>query len=264
MTRSDPDPLVDELRAAWPATEWTATRVTAHRERLGDDPMTAAHRGDLLWAWACLEGDPTALAALDAGPLRAAAAHLRALGFADAAIDDAVARARERLALASASPAGLSGFRGRGPLVGFVRTTVVRVAIDDARREPPPAAADIADLVTAPNPDPELEYMRTLYADQLVQAVREAWQRLAAHDRFLLSLQLHDAMSVDQLALVYKVHRATAARRAASARAALIATTRDCLRARLGIADATLDSILRILTTNVQLAVEDLPPADRR
>lgn len=263
MTRSDPDPLVDELRATWPATAWTEARVTPHRDRLGDDPATAAHRDDLLWAWACLEADPAALAALDAGPLRAAATHLRAMGFADAAIEDAVARARERLALGGSGPAGLSGFRGRGPLAGYVRTAVVRVAIDDARREPPPAA-DIADLVTAPNPDPELEYMRTLYADQLVQAVREAWQRLAAHDRFLLSLQLHDAMSVDQLALVYKVHRATAARRAASARAALIATTRDCLRTRLGIADATLDSILRILTTSVQLAVEDLPPPERR
>jgi len=260
----DRDSLVDELRAAWPATEWTAARVTVHRDRLGDAAATAtaAHRADLLWAWAILEADPAALAAFDAGPLRAAAAHLRALGFADAAIDDAVARARARLALGTAGPPGLAGFRGRGPLAGFVRTAVVRIAIDDARREPP-AAADIADLVTAPNPDPELEYMRKLYADELVQAVREAWQRLAAHDRFLLSLQLHDAMSIDQLALVYKVHRATAARRAASARAALIATTRDCLRTRLGIADATLDSILRILTTSAQLVVEDLPPPER-
>ena len=108
--------------------------------------------------------------------------------------------------------------------------------------------------------DPELGYLRTLYAQHLSDAVRTAWQALAPHDRFVLSLQLHEHMTIDDLAQVYRLHRASAARRAASARASLLDKIRSALRAQLLVGEDTLDSILRIVSTSIR-AAPMTPPA---
>ncbi len=75
---------------------------------------------------------------------------------------------------------------------------------------------------------------------------------LAPHDRFVLDLELHRGLGVEQIATIYGVHRTNATRRIASARAAFVSGTRDALRATLGIGDVTLDSILRLMTTSAR------------
>jgi RNA polymerase sigma-70 factor, ECF subfamily len=199
----------------------------------------------------CLAGEPAALAELEAGPLAEAAAHLASLGFGSAAVDESLQRARTKLVVDKA----LAAYRGRGSLALFVRTTAVRLAVDahrKTRRE-----VELGELLAAPLDDPELEYMRKLYADNLVAAAREAWTRLAGHERFLLALRIYEQMSVDDLARVYQIHRASAARRAAAARAAFVGHVRAALRAKLAVGDSTLDSILRIVTTSVQLPLDE-------
>ena len=248
---------MSELRATWPGTEWTEAAVEARLAALdaGDDTDRAAldgpHRADLLWAWACLACDPGALAALDAGPIAGAREHLRTLGFDTASIDDAAQRALSRLVTDAAA---LGSYRGRGPLRNFVRTIVVRFAMEERRASP--RTDELTDAFAAPLPDPELEYMRKTYAAHLGTAFREAWNKLAAHERFLLALQLREGMTIDDLARVYSIHRATAARRAAAARSSLLDHIRAHLRAQLAITDETLDSILRIVTTSVRLPIE--------
>jgi RNA polymerase sigma-70 factor (ECF subfamily) len=221
-----------------------------------DDDVEAVmpeHRDDVLLAQRCLEGDTAALATLDTGPLRDARAHLGSLGFTAAAVDEAIQRARTRLVVDT----GLRGYRGRGSLSMFVRTTVVRLAIDDGRKIR--RDVELGEMLAAPIADPELEYMRKLYADHLVAAGRDAWTRLAAHERFLLSLRIFEAMSIEDLARIYQIHRASAARRAAAARASWISHTRSALRERLSVGDSTLDSILRVISTSVQLPLDELP-----
>jgi RNA polymerase sigma-70 factor, ECF subfamily len=207
----------------------------------------------LAWAQACVEGDAAAIEELEAGPLAEVRSHLATLGFAALAIDEVIQRVRMKLI----AEGGLRAYRGRGPLAIYVRTTAVRLAIGEAKKVR--RDVELGEMFAAPNADPELEYMRKLYADHLAAAVRDAWTRIAAHERFLLSLRIYDAMSIDDLARVYQIHRATAARRAASARAAFIEQVRAALRDRLAIGDTTIDSILRIITTSVQLPIDELP-----
>jgi RNA polymerase sigma-70 factor (ECF subfamily) len=198
----------------------------------------------------CLAGEADAVAELDAGPLAEAGKHLASLGFGAHAIDEAVQRGRTKLLVDNA----LASYRGRGSLGVFVRTTVVRLAVDEHRKTR--RDVELGDLLAAPLADPELEYMRKLYAQDLVAAAKEAWARLAGHERFLLALRIFEHMSIDDLARVYQIHRASAARRAAAARAAFVGHVRAALRAKLAIGDGTVDSILRIVTTSVQLPVD--------
>jgi len=206
---------------------------------------------DIELARATADGDAVAMAAFEAGPLADARGHLVALGFAASAIDEAIQRARTKLVVDKA----LSAYRGRGSLAAFVRTTAVRLAIDGHREIA--KTTEISELLAAPCLDPELEYMRSLYATELVAATKHAWSRLAAHERFVLSLRVFEQMSIDDIARVYGVHRANAARKTAAARASLIAHVRTSLRERLSIGESTLDSILRIVTTSVQLPVDE-------
>ena len=199
-------------------------------------------------AAACLAQDEVAIAELESGAFAEARVHLATLGFAPDAVDEALQRGRAKLIVDRA----LAGYRGRGPLSTFVRTTIVRLAIDDqrvVRRD-----VEVSELLAASCVDPELEYMRSLYGEQLVAAVREAWAALAGHERYILSLRIFDGMEIDDVAQIYKIHRATAGRRTAAARASLISQTRASLKKRLSVGDTTLDSILRIITTSVQLA----------
>lgn len=198
----------------------------------------------------CLAGAADAIAALEAGPLAEAGKHLASLGFGAPAVDEAVQRARTKLLVDQA----LATYRGRGSLALFVRTIAVRLAIDEHRKTR--REVELDDLLAAPLADPELEYMRQRYAQDLVAAAREAWSRLAGHERFLLALRIFEHMSIDDLARVYQIHRASAARRAAAARAAFVGHVRAALREKLAIGEGTLDSILRIVTTSVQLPVD--------
>lgn len=203
-------------------------------------------------AEACVAQSPPALARLDAEALVPAGAYARGRGMPAPLVDDALQLARMRLVLGEGErPPGLAAFRGRGSLAAFVRTTVLRIAIDLTRRDRETPDDDIEAMLADAQSDPELELMRQQYASVLREALRHAWQQLAAHDRFVLGLQLHEKLDLDGIAKLYQIHRATAARRAATARAALVALARDHIRVQLAVGDATVDSILRIVTTSV-------------
>ena len=65
---------------------------------------------------------------------------------------------------------------------------------------------------------------------------------------------MHEKLDLDAIAKIYQVHRATAARRAASARAALIGLVRAAIRRELAVGETTVDSILRVVTTSTAWA----------
>lgn len=237
-----------EIQASWPAARDARGALLA-APALDD----GADRASVIWAWACVLGDPSALQRLEDDALAPAAHHLLGRGFDSDRVDEAIQQTRVHLIVGRDDrPPGLCGYRGRGPLPAYVRTAAVRVAIDlrvDADvDDPEPTLALLADGA----PDPELTYLREHYADALRGALAAAWAALPRHERFALQLALHHGLDVDGIARVYACHRATAARKLATARATLYAATRDALRAALSVDDPQLDSILRVVTTSVR------------
>lgn len=240
--------VADELRARWSVVPADVDALLA----AAGDAVTGPHRDDLLLAWGCLANAPAALAELDRAALVPAGGHARSTGLPAELVEDALQLARMRLAMPDGDRAPkLAAYRGRGPLGAFVRTVVLRIAIDLARRDRELPDDHVGAMLDGAHADPELDYMRQQYAATLREALLAAWRGLAPHDRFVLGLQLHEKLDLDAIAAIYQVHRATAARRAASARAQLIALTRDHIRQALAIGDATVDSILRVVTTSV-------------
>lgn len=212
---------------------------------------------DLYLAQACAAGDAAALEAFEClygGDLGHSA---RSFAKGDRDLDDLRQQLREKL---FAGPqARIGRYRGRGKLKSWLRVAVVRLLIDGERRRSGKreAPADDGELRPLPNlhNDPELAHMKRHYRDAFEAALAEALAALTPRQRNLLRQQLMHGLTVKQLAALYSVHRMTMTRWLADARTTLLKTVHASLQSDLGIAQGELDSVLRILSSQLDISV---------
>lgn len=159
----------------------------------------------------------------------------------------------------------IEGYQGRSSLAVWLRVIAVREAVLMVRRNPHVAADDdqIAAILT-PEHDPELAYMKRHYRDVFKAAFRDAIGALDREHRTLLRQSVVDGLGIDKLAALYKIHRATAARRLDAAREALTETTRRLLGERLRVDAGELDSILRLIESHLEITLGPLAPRRAR
>lgn len=238
------------------------------REALADlinDTSALEHAADLYLAAACATGDADALRAFHEhydGPLRGI---IGALGLSDDIRQEARQRLVTRLFVASeTSGPRICGYHGRGSLLSFVRVAAIRQAQELVRRRHHRVEVSDDALGNAPSAttDPELAYLKRLYQHEFARAFRAAIATLAPRDRTLLRYSLVDGLNIDRLAEMYGVHRATAARQVAAARAALVDATQDELRSALAVDLETLDSIMRLVESNADVSARRLLAAE--
>jgi RNA polymerase sigma-70 factor (ECF subfamily) len=216
---------------------------------------------DLLVA-SCLAGEAQALRRLDE-MLREHLPRIRRMGLPDVALEDLVADVRARLVTGDAErPPALRQFDGRGSLAGYVRAMLIRLGIDRLRAQRSTTTlgdGDEIDQIATFATSLETQLTKHAHTDVVKAAFRRAWEELLPHQRLLLSQQVIDALSIDEIGALHGIHRATAARRCVAAREALLVRLRGTLREALGVDTNTADSILfnvasrlsGILETNV-------------
>ena len=67
-----------------------------------------------------------------------------------------------------------------------------------------------------------------------------------------------DGLTIDRLAALYRVDRATTARWVVAARSAVLAGTRDFLGSALGVTTSEVESILRLVGSQLELSLRQL------
>ena len=102
----------------------------------------------------------------------------------------------------------------------------------------------------------ERRRLRRTYAREFREAFAAAITELAPEDRALLRQHHIDGVGLDALALLHGVHRATAARRLAAARETIFLKVRRRLLHDLNVGNATVDSILRIVQSDLDLSID--------
>ncbi len=231
--------------------------VAFARDRLDDDVAASPHLADLLLAFHATRGHAAAVAGL-IRVLDTLRTPLRRTGADDVAIDELV---RELPAALIAPRDGaaprLHGYGGRGPLAGWLRVVAVRAMVERRRRVGAATLDDtaLAELAT-PELDPELALLRRRYAADFRAAFAWAVDGLAADDRALLRQHHLDGVGLDQLARLHGIHRATAARRLAAARDAIFTRVRRRLLHDLRIGGDTVDSILRLVHSELAVSLD--------
>ena len=259
--------LTSLLQQRYPAHRLPVAQLTTLIHQLMEGPGATAPAAtteqfidDVLLAWACVGQDPQALREFEQTVMTSAIQHLRDRRFTQDTVDESVQIARIAMLVGDTDRAPtLLQYRGRGPLRAFVRTVCTRRALTLCSNTRRTTQAALQGFASTPQVDTELEYMRATYGPQLSDAMQRAWTRLQPHDRFVLGLALEQGVATDEIARICGIHRASATRRIASARAALLALARDGLQTELAVGGATLDSILRLFTTSVQWDAPAVP-----
>jgi len=263
--RHDETNVIAAARAAWPEIELTAERFLAYlaeRAPAGAEPavaLRALHTSDLYLACACVHGDPAALAAFDDHCLAAADRALVRLGLDADTIAEVKQRLRRALLVPEGGPPRLVGFAGRGALRSWVRVLAIHEAWSVLRATRGQLAADdrLADLASA-GATPELEYLKRTYRPEFERAFRAAIQVLQARDRTLLRQHFLDGVTINELGALYRVHRATIGRWLERARAQVLDATRTHLMQHLDVPRAEIESILRLVLSQLELDLRPL------
>jgi RNA polymerase sigma-70 factor (ECF subfamily) len=244
-------------RQAWPTLEVDLERFGAWVAALSvaPDPQRAA---DLYLACACAARHERAAAVFAAeygADIERAARRVRAPGVSP---DDARQMLLHRILVGDEERApSIASYGGRGSLRSWVRAVAARAAIDlhrSAGDREVGAGPSLFDNLTDSS-DPEIEYLKRHYQGEFRSAFEQAVASLPAQARNHLRHAFVDQLTIDQLGALYGVDRSTAARRLASARAAQLAATRAALIERLQIADAELDSIMRLIESRFDVSV---------
>jgi RNA polymerase sigma-70 factor, ECF subfamily len=223
---------------------------------------SSEHAGDVALAHAAAAGDPAAQAELHSRVVRAAHATLPAAGYADHIVDDTIGELVLTLLGEPNKPSPLLTYRGESSLSAWLRTLVVRTAMRLAqacRRETPTFDSDDTSLFDRVATS---DLTRDLYRAELRAAVRRAFAvaiaRLSYFDHELLASFIVAGHSVDDIAKTHAVHRATAARWLARARAALDRELCKELERDLRASDSEVASILQSVQSSIDLSVARL------
>jgi RNA polymerase sigma-70 factor, ECF subfamily len=247
-----PDVRFDDAKLA----DFIGARLAASGADL-ESALAAIPAGDLALAAACAAQEPTAHAAFDS-----ILAEVDAAGAATRASKDIVDEVKQLLRVQllvprDDKPAGIAGYKGKGPLRGWVRITATRELIRHLKKAQRAAPVDRAldEALAADGADPILEGLKGEYRAQFATALREAIAELGVEDRTLLRQQIVDQLSIDELGAAYGVHRATAARWLNRARGALVTATRGRLAARLALPVEEVDSVIRLVQSRLDASV---------
>lgn len=219
----------------------------------GRQDVTRLHLVDLALAWACSQGHTPAIVHFERVYFAHATRALRRMKLGESLADDVLGWMRFEL---FARPQGglISTYSGRGDLGGWVRSIAVHEALKRARRQrrevPPEAAADL------PVPEADLVAMRGAYGAEFTRALDESFRALSTQQRNLLRQYFLDGLTIDALAGLYKVHRATTARWVAAARTALVEGVRTRLARELALSEAGVDEVITL--SNLQESLGQL------
>lgn len=262
--------MTRELAAArekWPAANITDEQFAAalvSRMATQKDLPSAWQRlrvEDLFLALWCATGDARAIAAFEQvhrADLDGALARFRKLAVT---ADELRQTLRIKLFVATdGRPPRIVDYSGFGFLQNWLRVTALRALVDIARSEKARKLEELLaddDMIGVPQlgPDISSRYSREQVSRAIKSAFAKAVAGLGPRQRNFLRHAQVDGLTLDQIAALYSVHRATVARTLAQARAELTEATRRELGQALGIAEDSLDSVVRAADSRIDLSL---------
>lgn len=205
-------------------------------------------------------GEPAAVARFERELLAKIPAALARMKLDDDALDEVLQRVRERLLLPAEGEdqPRLVRYAGQGRLEGLVTVTASRIALDLVRaRDGADTRDDRAlDALAEREDDPLMAAMKARAKAGFRAAFARAIDGLDPRDRNVLKLHLLRGVTLERLAEMYSVHRATVVRWLAEARAKVLSATRRELASAVGPAE--LDETIALLESQLDASIERL------
>lgn len=252
--------LLTSARAAWPSLAVSPQTFIPYlvarfsQEAWSVEGLEELRAADLYLACACAHGDSSAIAAFETmyvDPIFPLPRHLAASGdVRQIASVKLLVREGDRLPK-------IADYSGRGDLGSWVSVVVLRVALSLMRGQRREIAfeEDTALFELADRDDAEVAHLKRRYRAEFAEAFHFALGSLRPRERNLLRQHYVDALTMEQISRVYRVHRITVVRWIDKARTTLAAETRRHLVTRLGVQRGELDSILRLIRSQIDVSL---------
>jgi RNA polymerase sigma-70 factor (ECF subfamily) len=261
--------IVAQGRAAWPDLSVDAAAVVAFIARqatpdLAETSLDGLRPADLYLACACAHLQPGAIAAFDRDYMREVDVALQRMRVGPPRLQDVKQLVRQRLFVGGGNaghptgPGKIVEYGGRGDLRRWVRSVAVRTCLNELRKGKREVLIDDDQLIAQhaiASDDPEVEYMKRTYAHEFRAAFGEALGQLGAREQTLLRYHHVDGLNIDEIGAIYRIHRVTAFRWLEKAKEQLVRATLSALRGRLKLPTDELDSVLRMIRSQIHLSL---------
>jgi RNA polymerase sigma-70 factor (ECF subfamily) len=249
---------------AWPTIDVDAVQFGRYvAERVSPTRVEAqleqVEAGDLYLAFACGLGLPRALASFDEYALKHVPRFVARVTRSAEVVDDVRQRLRELLFVVG-SPPKIFEYAGRGPLGGWVRVAAIRLAMNATRDEE--RASDRGRTLAVDERDAELDLLKARYAPEVQLAFEATLRALTTDQRNVLRMHYVDGLTMDEIGAAYDASRSTAARWIADARQMILDDTRRRLREAFAGTDSEIESLIRLVQSQLEMSLQLLLPAE--
>ena len=233
-----------------------ARRIPEDGDLLG--LLRRLHVEDLALAWACGRGHGAAVAQLERRHFAVVDGALSQLPDAMAHLSELKQQLRQRLFVVSGdAPPRIDQYSGRGELGSWLRVAAIRCALNLLQKHGREVALEerLLDSLVAPE-NQELQHLKERYRGEFKQAFEGALTSLTSRERNVLSYTYLERLTAHQVGAIYGVHRTTVARWLAGIRENLAERTREALMARLRVDRGELESIMRLINSQLDASIE--------
>ena len=250
----------DAYLAHPPRTDELLAHVAAHIPEQGElmGTLRRLHVEDLALAWACGQGHPGAMEQLERRHFSIIDGALSQIPDAAAQLSELKQQLRQRLFVALGDhPPRIRQYSGRGELSSWLRVAAIRCALNLLQKHGREVELEdgLLDNLTAPE-NQELQHLKDRYRGEFKQAFEAALASLTSRERNVLGYTYLERLTAHQLGAIYGVHRTTVARWLSGIRDALATRTRDALMDRLRVDRGELESIMRLIHSQLDASIE--------
>ena len=206
-------------------------------------------------------GDRDALARYERELVPMIEAQLRRRRYTDDQIADLQQTLRARLLVGDGDGPAIGSYEGRGKLRTWVLVAALREAVRQrakAVREPALAEDDLLELAHRADAASAADAQKKMYRDMFRAAFRTSLAALEPRERNLLRLHVIDELSIDEIAGLHGVHRATAARWLEDAREQVALGVRKELARQLGSDPFELAELLQWVKSKIEVSLSGL------
>lgn len=267
--------MIAKARAAHPSfaevdnsfLQYVATRLPGHFPV--EQELARLQVGDLILAKYCAEGNTEAINVFESVFLPLVSAAGRKLRMSDEQCEELRQAVRLKLLVTgkNGSLPKIANFAGTGPLRSWVYATGLRTGLNELRRigRAPIPAGDEQLLVAMPdkNDDQELQYMKELYRSSFKQAFRDAIAALPSRLANVLRHYYLDELTLEEIGLLYRVHKTTVMRWVNKAHAELESNIKAKMISKLNMKESEVESVLRLIQSGVQLGLASVLALDK-
>ena len=223
--------------------------------------LAELHLADLYLACALAQGDTAAIEIFEREHMPRVSAAIARIAKGTPIADETKQVVRELLFVGKRDrrPA-ITEYTGRGALRSWVKVIAVREAMRLARHQGNKGTEvqveeDRLFDFFAPKSDPELSYIKDKAVAEFRTALLATIAELPRRQRTILRLSVLDGLSIDEIAPMYDVHRATVARWLEKSRDAIFTGTRQRLRKQLELGNSEVDSLIRAARSRIDVTL---------